>query len=88
MRIEYHTIAIMLIIYYAIYYNRNNKNKEIRMKHNHDDPTKKCNCHRTYWRNLMDSVQNKISRGAHNIFRTISWARNENWRRQDKKNKK
>ena len=58
------------------------------MKNNGDDSKKKGPCPRTYWHNLMSSVQNKISRGAHNIFRTISWARNENWRRQDKKNKK
>lgn len=44
-----------------------------------------------HWRNLMNSTKNSISRGAANINKIISWARNENWRRKDshdKKNKK
>jgi hypothetical protein len=36
---------------------------------------------RNYWRRLMDSTQKKMSRGAENIARMISWARGENWRR-------
>ncbi|TET06872.1 hypothetical protein E3J79_00740 [Candidatus Dependentiae bacterium] len=35
----------------------------------------------TYWRKLMDSTQKRMSHGAVNIARMISWARRENWRR-------
>jgi len=38
-----------------------------------------------YWTNLMHSTQNKISRGAANIFKTITFARGENWRRKNDK---
>ena len=37
---------------------------------------------RAYWRNLMHSTQVKMSRGAQNIFRMFSWARQDNWRRK------
>ena len=40
---------------------------------------------RQNWRNLMDSSQNKISRGASNIFRAIPWARGDSWRRHEAK---
>lgn len=43
---------------------------------------------RDYWRNLMESTQHKMSRGAQNIMKIISRARNENWRRSDRKEKK
>jgi len=36
------------------------------------------------WENLMDSTQKKISRGASNINKIISWARIDNWRRKQK----
>jgi len=36
------------------------------------------------WLNLMNSAQNKISRGASNIFKIISWARKDSWRRKQK----
>ncbi len=38
-----------------------------------------------YWKNVMASTQEKLSRGASNIFRMISLARKENWRRKDKR---
>lgn len=38
-----------------------------------------------YWLNLMRSTQIKISRGAANIFKTITFARGENWRRKNVK---
>lgn len=34
------------------------------------------------WKKLMDSANNKISRGASNINKIISWARGDNWRRK------
>lgn len=40
------------------------------------------------WKNLMDSTQKKLSRGASNIARMISWARLDNWRRYQKSEKK
>jgi hypothetical protein len=40
---------------------------------------------REYWSKLMDSTQRKMSRGASNLSKIISWARNENWRRKEKK---
>lgn len=39
---------------------------------------------RVYWRRLMSSTQKKLSRGASNIFRMISLARRDNWRRPKK----
>ena len=36
------------------------------------------------WRNLMDSKNDKISRGAANINKIISWAKGDNWRRRQK----
>ncbi|MGA9530439.1 MAG: hypothetical protein WBQ73_00945 [Candidatus Babeliales bacterium] len=41
-----------------------------------------------YWQRLMHSTQTMLSRGAQNIAKFISWARNENWRRNSKKSKK
>jgi hypothetical protein len=38
---------------------------------------------RTYWKDLMSSTQNKISRGAAKIARIISYPRGDNWRRKD-----
>jgi len=37
-----------------------------------------------YWRNVMDSKQDKLSRGAANINKIISWARGDNWRGKQK----
>ena len=36
------------------------------------------------WRKLMNSTQEKLSRGASNINKIISWARGENWRGSQK----
>jgi len=36
------------------------------------------------WKSLMNSTQRKFSRGADNITKIISWARNDNWRRKQK----
>jgi hypothetical protein len=43
---------------------------------------------REYWNRLYSSTRNKLSRGAANINRMISWARNENWRRSRREDKK
>jgi len=43
---------------------------------------------RQYWRRMMDSNRCRMTCGASHIFKTISWARNENWRRMDRKMKK
>ena len=40
------------------------------------------------WRNLMDSGQKTLSRGSSNIFKMLSWARIDNWRRRHKSEKK
>lgn len=40
---------------------------------------------REYWNNSMQSMKRQMSRGAQNIFRMMPWARNESWRRNDKK---
>jgi len=37
-----------------------------------------------YWRNVMDSKNEKLSRGAANINKIISWAKGDNWRRRQK----
>ena len=34
---------------------------------------------------LMNSAHQKISRGASNINKIITWARSDNWRRKNKK---
>ncbi|HEB41600.1 MAG TPA: hypothetical protein ENI08_01100 [Candidatus Dependentiae bacterium] len=39
---------------------------------------------RTYWRKLMRSTEERMSRGGRNIFKIISWARRDNWRRKQK----
>jgi len=36
------------------------------------------------WKKLMDSTNKKLSRGASNINKIISWARADNWRRKQK----
>jgi len=36
------------------------------------------------WKNLMDSTQKKLSRGAESINKIIPWARGDNWRRKQK----
>ena len=41
-----------------------------------------------YWQKMMESTQRKMTRGAQNISKIISRARNENWRRSDRKEKK
>jgi len=41
-----------------------------------------------YWQRVMDSKQDKISRGAANIDKIISWARGENWRGKQKDRKR
>ncbi len=43
---------------------------------------------RQFWKKVMSSTRNKMSHGAQNIAKTIRWARNENWRRMDRKMKK
>lgn len=43
---------------------------------------------RQYWNKLMDSPRNKISRGSAHICRIVPWARAENWRHSDRKNRK
>ncbi len=43
---------------------------------------------RQYWKKLMDSPHNKLSRGSTNICRIIPWARGENWRHSDRKQRK
>ncbi len=40
---------------------------------------------RQYWRKVYHSTHKRMSRGASNISKIISWARNENWRRKEKK---
>lgn len=40
---------------------------------------------RGYWKNVMASTQEKLSRGASVIVRLIPFARKENWRRKDKR---
>lgn len=37
-----------------------------------------------YWKKLMASTQEKMSRGALFISRVIRWPRGESWRRNDK----
>jgi len=39
------------------------------------------------WKKLMQSTQRKLSRGASNISKIISWARSDNWRRKQKTKK-
>ena len=34
------------------------------------------------WQKLMHSTQRKLSRGASNIIKIVSWARSDNWRRK------
>ena len=36
------------------------------------------------WNNVMHSTQDKISRGASQVLRIITWARGDNWRRKQK----
>ena len=43
---------------------------------------------RQYWKKLMDSPHNKLSRGSMQICRIIPWARGENWRHSDRKQRK
>ena len=43
---------------------------------------------RQYWKKLMDSPRNKLSRGSAHICRIIPCARAENWRHSDLKVKK
>ena len=49
------------------------------------DPHTVLNRVKQYWKSMMHSVQEKLSRGAQNINRMISHARKENWRRMEKK---
>jgi len=39
---------------------------------------------REQWENLMRSTQDKISRGASQVLKAITWARGDNWRRKQK----
>lgn len=39
---------------------------------------------RQYWKKLMNSTQEKLSRGSLFLSRVISWPRGESWRRNDK----
>lgn len=41
-----------------------------------------------HWRGLMDSTQLKMSRGGQKVFKIISWARRDNWRRKNHKKPK
>jgi len=36
------------------------------------------------WKKIMHSTQRKLSRGASNIIKIVSWARSDNWRRKQK----
>jgi len=36
----------------------------------------------SYWRRLYDSAKKKMSRGAQNVNKIITWARKDNWRRK------
>jgi hypothetical protein len=38
-----------------------------------------------YWQRCMESTQKKLSRGAENINKIITWARGDNWRRKNEK---
>lgn len=38
----------------------------------------------SYWKRLMESTQEKLSRGAASIMKLIPYARKDNWRRKDK----
>jgi len=40
---------------------------------------------REAWEKLMDSAQRKLSRGASNISKLISWPKGDNWRRKNRK---
>jgi len=40
---------------------------------------------RQYWKKRFRSKTERMSRGSQHIDKTISWARNENWRRKEKK---
>jgi len=40
---------------------------------------------REYWQRMMESTRKKMSLGAQNINKTISWARGDNWRRKNEK---
>lgn len=42
---------------------------------------------RTYWRNVMQSKDDNMSRGAEYVNRIITWARGDNWRRGREKKK-
>jgi len=39
---------------------------------------------REMWENLMHSTQKKISCGASQVLKAITWARGDNWRRKQK----
>lgn len=39
------------------------------------------------WNKLMASTNRKLSRGASNIGKIITWARSDNWRRKQKSTK-
>jgi len=54
------------------------KNKERTVYSQHGVPKKI----RNYWSNMMHSTQKRMSRGAQQIFRMFSWARQDNWRRK------
>ena len=38
---------------------------------------------KTHWRKLYDSTKEKMTRGAKNIKKIITWPRGDNWRRDD-----
>lgn len=42
---------------------------------------------RDYWSNLFASTRRRMSRGASNISKIITWARADNWRRGREKKK-
>ena len=39
---------------------------------------------REAWDKLMHSTQDKMSRGATQVLRIITWAKGDNWRRKQK----
>lgn len=40
---------------------------------------------REYWRRMMESTQRKLSQGAQNISRVMTWGHKDNWRRKNEK---
>ena len=63
-----------------------NKKPEFDNHHSlHEDNREDDRKRKSYWRNFLSSTQKKMSRGAANISRMLSWAHKDNWRRKNKK---